>query len=76
MKKNKQKQLTGGVRTPGENVPQQALLLCCWGLHAAAGGETGNGNAKVGDEDGAVMQGGPGLEVGPDVAHDRLQFGI
>lgn len=76
MRKSKQNQLTGGKETPGENVPQRALLLCCWGPHvAAAGGTTGIGVEW--DEDGAgpVMGAGAGVAVGLEVAHDGPRVG-
>lgn len=76
MKKSKQNQLTGGEETPAENVPQQALLLCCRCLLAAAGGGiTGSGDAQAEDEDGTVMRAGTALAVGCDVGHNGLQVG-
>lgn len=76
MRKSKQNQLTGGEETPCENVPQQALLLCCWGPHVAAvGGITGTGAGCA--EDGAQPALGAvvGLAVGFGVAHDGPQDG-
>lgn len=76
MRKSKQNQLTGGEETPGENVPQRALLLCCWGLHAAAvGGITGSGGEWAEDGAGPVMGVEAGVAVGLVVGHDGSQVG-
>ncbi len=77
MRKSKQSQLTGGEETPGENVPQRALLLCCWGPHAAAvGGITGVGDEWAGDGAGPVIGAGAGVAVGLGVGHDGFQVGV
>lgn len=76
MRKSKQNQLTGGEETPGENVPQRALLLCCWGPHVAAvGGIAGTGAEWAEDGAGPVTGAGAGVAVGLVVAHDGPQVG-
>lgn len=72
MRKSKPSQLTGGEGTPSESVPQRVLLLLCWGLRAAAGGDM-TGTGDEGGEDGAGAATGAGVEVGPVFAHDGPQ---
>lgn len=67
MRKSKRNQLTGGEETPGENVPQRALLLYCWGPHEArVGGTTGTGDEWAVDRAGTVMGAGAGVAVDRD----------
>lgn len=76
MRRSKQNQLTGGEATPGENVPQRALLLGCWGQHeAAVEGITETGDEWAEDGGGSVTGAGAGVAVGLGVVHDGPQVG-
>lgn len=74
MRKSKPSQLTGAEGTPGESVPQRVLLLLCWGLREAAGGDmTGTGDEGGEDGAGAAKAVGAGAAVGLVFAHDGPQ---
>lgn len=67
MRKSKQNQPIGGEETPGENVPQLALLLYCWCPHEVrVGGTAGTGDAWPVDGAGTVMGTGAGVAVARD----------
>lgn len=76
MRKSKRNRLTGGEETPGESVPQRALLLCCWGPCAAAvGGTAGTGDEWAEDGAGPATGAGAGVAVGLGVGHDGPRVG-